>query len=149
MKDAHQALRTAIWAALDGNLTAVFDGSNSEIPIYDELVQDTNSQIYVLLTTQTGIDESNKHRFNTEATQEIQIVHKTGLSVDKRVLDDVAGQIFEILWPTPQSDGLIQQSGFQIHSLRKQSDNYINMAIDSTNTLMRRIITFSARVHQL
>ena len=148
MKDGHKPFRTAIWAALNGNLSADFDGSGNNVPVYDENVTDTAPNLYLVLSTQSGTDESNRHSFNTEATQEIQIVHKTGRSVDKRVIDDIANQIFEILWPTPLTDGLVQQAGFQIHTLRKQNDNYLNMQIDSTQTLMRRIITFSARVHQ-
>lgn len=149
MKDAHKPLRTAIWAALDGQLTIDFNGEGSLVPVYDEQVTDRGQNVYVLLTTQSGVDDSNRSHFNQTSTQEIQIVDKTELSVDKRRVDGIANQVFEILWPTTHSDGLVQQSGFQIHSLRKQADNYLSLQISLTQTFMRRIITFSARVHQL
>jgi hypothetical protein len=149
MKDAHKPLRTAIYEALNGNVVVNFNNDGSVVPIYDDEVTDRGQNVYVLLTTQTGTDASNRSHFNGSATQEIQIIDKTELSVDKRRVDDIADQVFEILWPTPQSDGLVQQTGFQILNLRKQADNYLPLQISSTQTLMRRIITFSARVHQL
>jgi hypothetical protein len=148
MKDGNKPLRTAIWAAIDGVLLNNFDGSGGVVPVYDDEITDRGQNVCVLLTTQTATDASNRSHFNGSATQEIQICDKTELSVDKRRIDDIANQIFEILWPTPQSDGLVQQSGFQILNLRKQADNYLPLQISSTQTLMRRIITFSARVHQ-
>jgi hypothetical protein len=149
MRDASGAFRTAVWAALDGNLTAVFDGSNSPVSVYDEQVTTDRDSLYVLLSSENSTDESNRTRFVRNVSLLLEITHKPDYSIDSRVLDDISDQILEVLLPTTQTDGLIAQSGWQFVALKVESGNKLNMAISSTSSIHRKLITLTCRVVQL
>lgn len=148
MKDGSKALRAAVWAALNGNLTAVFDGSGSPVAVYDGQVTTQNDTLYVLLGSENSVDRSNRTRHVTDNTILLEITHRPEMAIDSRVLDDISEQILEILLPTAQTDGLIAQAGFQFVALRLENGNKLNLTISSTNSIHRKLLTLSCRVSQ-
>jgi hypothetical protein len=145
MIDVHKKVRKAYYEALNGQLT--YDGS--PVSVWDEKAEATTNNIYVLLSTQTATDTSTFSSFDTQTTILIDIVSKSQDRVSKDVLDEVAQQILTIILPTVTTNGLPAQSGVQILNVRKESDNYLPVQLSATGSIIRRLIRFSQRVHEL
>lgn len=150
MKDPHQIVRKAFWETFVNNqLFALFDGSANDVRVYDEEVNVREDGLYIILSTQGGTDNSTKHCFRTDCTINIDIVNKTELSVDKRIVDDISEQILEAVLPFPGVCNLTTQSGFQFLNLQLENTNYLNLQISPTKSIIRKILTFSVTVQQL
>lgn len=149
MKDASGALRAAVSQALAGNLTAIFDGSNSPVGVYDGQVTTQNDNLYVLLSSEQKTERRNRTRFVSICNLLLEITHRPEYSIDSRVLDDISTQVTELLLPTPQTDGLVAQTGWQFVAPQVESGNKLNLTISSTNSIHRKLLTLSCRVVQL
>lgn len=144
-----QAYREGVYASLKGNLIRRFDGSNGAVSVYDGQVTTDNDNIYVLLSTETTNDLSNRTRFVKSVSLLLEIIHRAEYSIESRVLDDIEEQVIDQLTPTPLSTGIVPQTGFQFSVLRVENGNKLNMAISPTSTINRKLLTITCRVAQL
>lgn len=144
MIDVQKKVREAYFNALDGNIT--FDGS--PVPVCDEKVEDQeNNTMYVILSTQTSVDDGSFDSFDHETTMLLDIVHKTQDTVSKDGVDDVAQQIFDIILPTVKTNGLTA-TGVQFTNVRIESDQYFNFALTTAKSTVRRLIRFRQLIHE-
>jgi hypothetical protein len=145
MVDVNKAVRYAIGAALDGNLT--YDGS--PVPVVDDAVNlQQNTTMYVVLSSQTAVETSSFAKFDHECTLQLDITHKSVYAASKDGVDDLAQQIFTILQPTPTTNGLVSQSGVHFTDLEKATDNYLSFVLNDIGPVVRRIITYRVLVHE-
>lgn len=140
MIDINKPLREAFMAALDETIT--YD--STDIPAYHDQNPNEDENIYIILNTQTEEDISNKAKFFTTGTLLVDVVHKTdGITYD--VVDTIAGEIMNILQPTPQTNGLTDPSGLQIINLRKLSSTPLTIPSPEGN-VMRRLLRYEYKV---
>lgn len=145
MIDVKQPVRKAYFDLLNGPLA--FGGS--PVPVVDDVKKlGDSSTIYVLLSNQTGTDASTFQTFDSEETIILDIVYKAGARTSKEVVDNIAGQIFALVLPAPGVTGLISGPGVQINCVKKSDDRYMTLALNSSNSVVRRLITFSQHVRQ-
>jgi hypothetical protein len=149
LKDASAAFRKSVWEALEGNLTAAFDGSNSQVAVYDGQVTSQNDGLYVLLSTEQSNDISNKSENASEISLLLEITHRPDFAIDSRVLDDISNQVMAILKPDVPTNGIAEPSDFQYIGFQVQSGNKLNLTISSTNSIHRKLLTLSCRAYQL
>jgi hypothetical protein len=145
MKDPHKAFRMAVFQALNGNLT---DLSSSSVKVFDGKAEETVSNIYVLLTTETGNQIPNFSLFLHDSSIILQVVTKTTDAISKDELDNVSDQITQILLPGTATDGLVQQSGFQINCLQAQSVNSSEVNIVNAKTEASKFLRLTAKIAQ-
>lgn len=145
MKDPHKAFRMAVYGALNGNLT---DLSSAAVEISDGKAEDTASNTYVLLTTETGNQIPNFSLFLHDSSILLQIATKTFDTISKDELDNVSQQITQILFPGTATDGLVQQSGFQINCLQAQSVNSSEVNLVNARTEAAKFIRLTAKIVQ-
>lgn len=145
MKDPHKAFRMAVFGALNGNLT---DLSSATVEISDGKAEDTVSNTYVLLTTETGNQIPNFSLFLHDSSILLQIATKTFDTISKDELDNVSQQITQILFPGTATDGLVQQSGFQINCLQAQSVNSSEVRLVNAQTEASKFIRLTAKIVQ-
>lgn len=145
MKDPHKAFRMAVFDALDGNLT---DLSSATVEISDGKAEDTVSNTYVLLTTETGNQIPNFSLFLHDSSILLQIAIKTFDTISKDELDNVSQQITQILFPGTATDGLVQQNGFQINCLQAQSVNSSEVILVNAQTEASKFIRLTAKIVQ-
>jgi hypothetical protein len=145
MKDPHKAFRMAVYQALNGNLT---DLSSSSVKVFDGKAEETVSNIYVLLTTETGNQLPNFSLFLHDSSIILQVVAKTIDTISKDELDHVSDQITQILLPGTATDGLVQQSGFQINCLQAQSVNSSEVNIVNAKTEASKFLRLTAKIAQ-
>lgn len=145
MKDPHKAFRMAVFSALNGNLT---DLDSQAVDIFDGKAEDAVGNTYVILSTETGNQLPNFSIFLHDSSIILQIETKTFDAISKDELDNVSQQITQILFPSPATDGLVQQSGFQINCLQAQSVNSSEVRLQNANTEAAKFIRLTAKITQ-
>jgi hypothetical protein len=107
-----------------------------------------SDNLYVLMTQNSSADRNTQQSFGSEEEFQLQIV-MVGTRVNKQVLDNVAGQILQLVIPFPnQQSGLSQQPGIFIDNVYKYTDDYQYFTQANSKNVVRRIITFSQLVTQ-
>lgn len=145
MLDINKLVRYGVGQSLTGQL--IYESVS--VPVVDDvLTSDTNSDMYVLLGSQTAVEQSNFAKFAHDCTITLDIAHNTGFGVSKDGVDNVAQQIFTILQPTTITNGLTAQAGIQFSDLQKDSDSYLTMTLSDGSAVVRRIIVYRVLVHQ-
>ena len=142
MRDTLYPLRKAFYEALNGQLTY----NSVDVPVYDEIAPNNAPSSFVIISTGTTVDNDTLTSFQSENTLLIDIVSKTGVSVSKDVVDNIANQVFLILKPSPNTNGLIPQAGFTFSQPKVASDNHLSLVANETTT--RRLIRFSIKINQ-
>jgi hypothetical protein len=146
MKDPHKAFRMAVFSALNGNLT---DLGSQPVQIFDGKAEDAVSNTYVILSTETGTQIPNFSIFLHDSSILLQIESKTDDTISKDGLDHVSEQITQILFPGTATDGLVQQSGFQINCLQAQSVNSNEVRLQNAETEAAKFLRLTAKIAQL
>jgi hypothetical protein len=142
--DPHKAFRMAVYDALNSNLT---DLGNAPVAIFDE-VAESPTNAYVLLSTQTSAQRGTFGGLMYDSTILLQVIDKETIYVSKEYIDDVGDKITSILLPAANSNGLVQQTGFQINCLRMESVNTNDAGITNAGTIVRKLLRLSAVVCQ-
>ena len=146
MIDVKQPLRTAYYELLNGNLLY----NNIGVPISDELknLQDAGATAYVLLSNQDGADNSTFQSWDSDENITLDIVFKATARANKQVVDNIAGQILSLLFPSPGHCALPRQTGIQINCVKLSADRYITLALGQAQIMVRRLLTFKQRIRQ-
>lgn len=137
----------AYYQLLNGNL--LYNGAG--VPVSDDLrkLQDSGSSVYVLLSNQDGVDSSTMQSWDSDESIVLDIVFKAGARANKQVIDNVAGQILALLFPTPTSAAALpRQTGVQINCVRLDTDRYITLTLGQAGTIVRRLLTLKQHVRQ-
>lgn len=146
MKDPHKAFRMAVFSALTGNLT---DLDSQPVQIFDGKAEDAVTNTYVILSTETGNQIPNFSLFLHDSSILLQIETKTDDAISKDQLDHVSQQITQILLPNSATDGLIQQTGFQINCLQAQSVNSSEVRLQNAFTEVAKFLRLTAKIAQI
>lgn len=147
MIDVKQPVRTAFFLALNGHLSY-----NSEnVPVSDDMIPSAyaKQKVYVLLSSQTSNPKNTFSGWASEETIDLDIIYKASAYGAKEPLDQVAGQIMAILNPSITVNGLSAQPGVQFLNVIVKADRYLPLSLNQSNTLERRILTYSVYVSQL
>jgi hypothetical protein len=146
MTGPEQIVRHSVFQALNGNLTLTVDSSASPVKLFSGPVDDEN--VYVIQSNETASDQSSKHHFGTRVSFTLDIVSKQAHNSNKSYVDDISNQADAILLPTPQTNGLVSMNGVQFGRLKRENVTYLDMAISSTQTIMRKLVTYSVTVFE-
>lgn len=146
MIEVKQPLRKAYYELLNNSLS--YGGSN--VPVSDDLkkLQDVGVNIYVLITAQSGSDAGTMQSWDSDEDLSLDIVFKAGVRANKQVVDNIAGQIFALIFPSPGIDGLARQTGVQINCVRLVDDRNLDMTLGAASTMTRRRLTFRQHIRQ-
>ena len=130
MKDTKKILRTAIYTALNGNITY----SGNPVPVVDEKLRNSvSSNLFIILSTQSEVAEQrNSSVWITTSSIDIEIVHKTATEVSKDAVDDVYEDMLEIIFPTIGTIGISEPTGFQF--LEGFRESCITQLLDVSQT---------------
>jgi hypothetical protein len=111
MKDYSAAIRKSFFDALDAQVT--YD--STDIPVFDEKVEGVpEKDIWIVIADQVDLDKSNKHQFANETTIDINVISKRRSAGGKKVIDDIADQVLQIILPTVKTVGISIASPFKI-----------------------------------
>lgn len=146
MIDVKQPLRTAYYQLLNGFLTF----NSAPVPVSDDARKLIDSGVYpyVLLSSQSGVELNTLASFDSQEDIILDIVDKSLARTNKQNVDAVANQIVQLVCPNPAQNGLPGQPGISINNVRLSNDNYITLALNTSNSVIRRLLTFRQYVRQ-
>lgn len=146
MIDVKLPLRKAYYTLLSGNIIY----NSAPIPISSDIkkLTDSAAQTYIIMSGQSGSDQSTLSSFDSQEQIILDIVCKAQTRVNKETIDNIANQIFALVLPTPQGNGLPKQSGVVIECVQLINDKYLDLIINSGSTVNRRLLTFTQKVRQ-
>lgn len=146
MKSVNKPYRTAVFNALNGNLS--YNGTN--VPLYDELksVHD-NADIYVVFSTEQVSLSPYQGCWSTTVSLDLEIYYRSGAEATKDVLDSVEENIVNILFPTPDGTmNVVVPSGFNFNENWFNNSITITTFISPTQTILRKIVKISSIITQ-
>jgi hypothetical protein len=142
MIDVKYPVRKAYFNLLNNNL--FYDGQ--AVPVSDG---DTmGKKLYIIIASQSGVDNSTFQTFDSNEDIVIEIISKGNSKASRLPVDSVASQILSLVLPAPAYNGLPAQIGIQINCVRLTDDRYLDLYENASNTMRRRILTFSQKVRQ-
>jgi hypothetical protein len=146
MIDVKKPLRKAYYELLNGSLLYNAAG----IPVSDDIkkLQDAGTNIYVLISTQSGSDTSSMQSWDSDEDLALDIVFKASSRANRQAVDDIANQILGLLLPSPGIQALPSQTGIQINCVRLTDDRYLDMSLGNSTTMTRRRLTFRQHIRQ-
>lgn len=145
MRDTQKILRSAIFQALNNTVVV----NSATIPVFDEIRSvSSTANLFILLSTQQETQNDTDDTFMTLSSIDIEVVHKSGASVSKDVMDDVGNAILTILFPSAWNEGIVQPSLMEIKNLRRDRTITRVVELSPTETVLRKIITISATIIQ-
>ena len=132
----YEAIKNAL--SYDGNPVHVYDSATTgEVP---------DENLYVLLTSQASVNESDFSRFRWNAVQTFEIVSKQMGSVSKDIVDDISEQIEQILMYVknqPGEGGMIRQTGWEFMDVIVQNVNYIDFELSQNFYEITKVLQVS------
>jgi hypothetical protein len=137
LKDVQKELRLSVFNAISGAMD-----------VFDEKAEGPGDS-YVILSTQTGTPyEENQINWNTRATIDLQLIHKTFSSVSKNQVDTMADTIMEIMEPSVGVIGIIPPAGFQYLNLKRTSERSIPSIQGHRDMITRKLLTYQVDIVQ-
>lgn len=142
MKDASNNIRVIYVNALNGNLS--YNGQ--DVPVYGQTPFRTPPKNYVVISSITEVANNNNQYFGNSVDVVIDIFSEQYRVYDNAVVDNIAGQILNILIPDTAVDGF-SDTDFVVYPTARTSSNYLPLQ-NGDNFVARKIITISNLVNQ-
>lgn len=146
MIDIKLPLRTAYFQLLNGAI--IYNAGIVPVSTDIKKLADGPASTYIILSNQSGGDISTFSSFNDQEEIVIDVVCKAKTRVNKEIVDTVAGQILALVIPSPGKNGLPPQAGIQIDCVQKTVDKELDLVLNASTTVNRRLLTFTQKVTQ-
>lgn len=142
MKDAANSVRTIYVNALNGNI--IFNGV--DVPVYGQTPFRTTPKNYIVISSITETANNNNQYFGNNVDVVIDIFSEQYRTYENSVVDNIAGQILNILIPDTAVDGF-SDADFEVFPTARTSSTYLPLQ-NGDNFVARKIITISNLVNQ-
>lgn len=125
---------------------AVLINSNP-IPVYDTFAVNGAAYPYIILSTQTGVDNSVKRCQGQEVTMLLDVVTGYTGAISRTPLDTICNQIYQLINPVDGADFIDVGPDLQVISTRLLSDTTMEGQNDVWK-IVRRLIRFGHKIHE-
>ncbi len=142
MKDCSNNVRTIYVNALNGNLS--YNGK--DVPVYGQTPFRTTPQNYVVISSITETAVNTNHNFGNEVDVVVDIFSEQYRIYDNSVVDNIAGQILNILIPDPGVNGF-SDTDFEVFPMARINSSYLPLQ-NGDNFVARKLITISNLVNE-
>jgi hypothetical protein len=142
MKDCSNSVRTIYVNALNGNIS--YNGN--DVPVYGQDPFRTLPKNYVIISSITEQANNNNHKFQNIVSVDIDIFSEQYRVNDLSVVDNIAGQILNILIPDTAIDGF-SDTDFIVYPMSRTNSLYLPL-YNGDNYVARKIITINNLVNQ-
>lgn len=142
MKDCSNNVRVIYVNALNGNLT--YNGK--DVPVYGQTPFRTTPQNYVVISSITESAANTNHNFGNDVEVVIDIFSEQYRVYDNEVVDNIAGQILNILIPDPGVNGF-SDTYFEVFPMARINSSYLPLQ-NGDNFVARKLITISNLVNE-
>ena len=142
MKDCSNSVRTIYINALNGYIS--YNGK--DVPVYGQDPFRTLPQNYVIISSITEQASNTNDSFGNIVSVDIDIFSEQYRVNDLSVVDNIAGQILNLLIPDTHIDGF-SDSDFIIYPMSRTNSLYLPL-YKGDNYVARKIITINNLVNQ-
>lgn len=142
MKDSSNNVRTIYVNALNGNLS--YNGK--DVPVYGQTPFRTLPQNYVIISSITENADNTNDSFQNIVSVDIDIFSEQYRINDLSVVDNISGQILNILIPYSRISGF-SDSEFIVYPTSRTNSLYLPL-YNGDNYVARKIITINNLVNQ-
>jgi hypothetical protein len=148
MNDAGQEIRKAFYNALN-NAINIPDDPINKVPIVDEKLDlnITEHDLYMLIGGQQAAAANTKTTWGKEVDLNITIVNRRKATNTKTIIEDIADQMLQILFPTRTTFGLSVALPFRLSYVKYISDSYTFEKMLDGWQISKQMI-FKARITQ-
>jgi hypothetical protein len=125
MNDEGQAVRKGFFNALNDAI-AVPGDPIQKVPIVDEKLDlnITEHDLYMLIGGQQAITANTKQTWGKEIDLNITVVNRRKATNTKTIIENIADQMLQILFPTRTSFGLSIEAPFNLSYVKYISNSY-------------------------
>ena len=141
MQDVNYSVRKAYFQARQGFVIV----DSSAIEVYDRMAPNNAAYPYIILSTQTDVDDSVKSCQGHECTMLLDVVTGFNGAVKSDMVDSICSQILGII--NSINNRLTLTNNLQLISTRLISDNTIESQNDVWK-ILRRLLRFAHKVHE-
>lgn len=142
MKDCSNSVRTIYVNALNGHLSY----NSKDVPVYGQTPFRTLPQNYVIISSITEQASNTNDSFGNIVSVDIDIFSEQYRVNDLSVVDNIAGQILNILIPDTKIDGFTN-TDFIVYPMSRTNSLYLPL-YNGDNYVARKIITINNLVNQ-
>jgi hypothetical protein len=142
MKDCSNSVRTIYVNALNGYISY----NSKDVPVYGQDPFRTLPQNYVIISSITEQASNTNDSFGNIVSVDIDIFSEQYRVNDLSVVDNIAGQILNILIPDTKIDGF-SDSDFIVYPMSRTNSLYLPL-YKGDNYVARKIITINNLVNQ-
>ncbi len=142
MKDSSNSVRTIYVNALNGNLS--YNGK--DVPVYGQDPFRTLPRNYVIISSITENASNTNNSFQNIVSVDIDIFSEQYRINDPAVVDNIAGQILNILIPNPGIVGF-SDTDFIVYPMARINSVYLPLQ-NGDDFVARKIITINNLVNQ-
>jgi len=142
MKDCSNSVRTIYVNALNGYLSY----NSKDVPVYGQDPFRTLPQNYVIISSITEQASNTNDSFGNIVSVDIDIFSEQYRVNDLSVVDNIAGQILNILIPDTKIDGFAD-TDFIVYPMSRTNSLYLPL-YKGDNYVARKIITINNLVNQ-
>jgi hypothetical protein len=142
MKDTSNSVRTIYVNALNGNIS--YNGK--DVPVYGQDPFRTLPKNYVIISSITENAANTNNSFQSIVSVDIDIFSEQYRINDPAVVDNIAGQILNILIPNPGIVGF-SDTDFIVYPTARINSVYLPLQ-NGDNFVARKIITINNLVNQ-
>lgn len=143
MIDTALPVRKGYFQKLNGAVTY----NSLPVPVYDTFAVNEAVYPYIILSTQTAVDDSVKRCQGQEVTMLLDVVTGFIGAPDRVPLDNICNQIFELINPVDGTDYIDVGPDLQVISTRLLSDTTMEGQNDVWK-IVRRLIRFGHKIHE-
>lgn len=142
MRDYQYAVRKGYYQRLYLNVML----NNSPVAVFDTFAPNDSPYPYIILSTQTAVDDSTKRAHAQEVTMLLDVVTGFSGAVQRIPVDAICDQIYQLINPV---DGSFIDAGpnLQVISTRLLSDTTVEGQNDVWK-IVRRLIRFGHKIHE-
>ena len=142
MKDCANNVRQIYINALNGNISY----QNRNVPVYGQQPFVTTPERYVIIGNIIEVANNTNNNFSNNVEVTIDIFSEQNKNNDVSQVDNIAGQILNILIPDTQIDGF-SDVDFNVYPMSRTSSTYLPLW-DGDNYVARKVITINNLVNQ-
>jgi hypothetical protein len=136
MRNPAPYLRKTLFTLLDGNVT--YDGAT--VPVVESGSGDL-VPYQIFIGEYSDGDRSNKHGFEADASQVVEVVGEQGTAVKKHV-DEIGDLVMNIIHPTTQSN-LLSSTDFNVCVQGRPSINHVIENSGDGTYIVRLILRYN------
>lgn len=142
MNSVNFALRKIYFSALSG---ISYNGNNCPA-FYQKAPDDITNNNYIVFGGINNVDVSGQVKADTDTSIRVTIHTFQTKYNDGRAADDIAQQIFDLIYPDKQTHADMSADGFQLVATKLTGDQIIDYRIENAREYLDRILIFTHQI---